>query len=306
MKFLIRLFYLPMFLIVGNGIAIYIVQSGLSKGWLFVLVSAFIALAFVLERAVPYDAAFNESQGDRVRDFFHALVNETFNVLGVLSVPLVASFISLPSIWPHTLPLWQQLLIAILIADVGITLAHFASHRIHTLWRLHAVHHSVKRMYGFNGLMKHPLHQFIETLAGVTPLLLMGVSQDVLSLLGDGTIVFTNGRHVGTGANPTPGMTDITALMGGSVTALAPGEIDDAQLEAWEYLLAINVVHRFHHLKTAEEGDVNFGLFTNLTDFCLSTAYYDRRRIIRTDDLGIGDQPDYPSGYLSQLIQPFR
>ena len=253
MKFLIRLFYLPMFLIVGNGIAIYIVQSGLSKGWLFVLVSAFIALAFVLERAVPYAAAFNESQGDRVRAFFHALVNETFNVLGVLSVPLVASFISLPSIWPHTLPLWQQLLIAILIADVGITLAHFASHRIHTLWRLHAVHHSVKRMYGFNGLMKHPL----PVVAVVLQLLL---------------------QH--------------------SNVAYFTGPL--------KYLLAINVVHRFHHLKTAEEGDVNFGLFTNLTDFCLSTAYYDRRRIIRTDDLGIGDQPDYPSGYLSQLIQPFR
>jgi sterol desaturase/sphingolipid hydroxylase (fatty acid hydroxylase superfamily) len=278
MKFLIRLFYLPMFLIVGNGIAIYIVQSGLSKGWLFVLVSAFIALAFVLERAVPYDAAFNESQGDRVRDFFHALVNETFNVLGVLSVPLVASFISLPSIWPHTLPLWQQLLIAILIADVGITLAHFASHRIHTLWRLHAVHHSVKRMYGFNGLMKHPLHQFIETLAGVTPLLLMGVSQDVLSLLIVAVV--------------------LQLLLQHSNVAYFTGPL--------KYLLAINVVHRFHHLKTAEEGDVNFGLFTNLTDFCLSTAYYDRRRIIRTDDLGIGDQPDYPSGYLSQLIQPFR
>jgi len=213
-----------------------------------------------------------------VRDFFHALVNETFNVLGVLSVPLVASFISLPSIWPHTLPLWQQLLIAILIADVGITLAHFASHRIHTLWRLHAVHHSVKRMYGFNGLMKHPLHQFIETLAGVTPLLLMGVSQDVLSLLIVAVV--------------------LQLLLQHSNVAYFTGPL--------KYLLAINVVHRFHHLKTAEEGDVNFGLFTNLTDFCLSTAYYDRRRIIRTDDLGIGDQPDYPSGYLSQLIQPFR
>jgi sterol desaturase/sphingolipid hydroxylase (fatty acid hydroxylase superfamily) len=278
MKFLIRFIYLPLFLIVGNGIAISIVQSGQSKGWLFLLVSAFIALAFVLERAVPYDAAFNESQGDRVRDFYHALVNETANVMGVLSVPLVASFISLPSIWPHALPLWQQLLIAIMIADAGITLAHYASHRIQLLWRLHAVHHSVKRMYGFNGLMKHPLHQFIETLAGVSPLLLMGISQDVLSLLIVAVV--------------------LQLLLQHSNVAYFTGPL--------KYLLAVNVVHRFHHLKTAEEGDVNFGLFTSLTDYLLGTVHYDKNRTIGANDLGIGDQPDYPVGYLSQLIQPFR
>ena len=62
-------------------------------------------------------------------------------------------------------------------------MAHYASHRHNALWQLHAVHHSVKRMYGFNGLMKHPLHQTVETLAGTTPLLLMGAPQEVLMLL---------------------------------------------------------------------------------------------------------------------------
>lgn len=277
-KFLVRLFYLPTFLIVGNGLAIFVVQSGYSKGWLFLLVMSFIALAFLLERLVPYDAAFNESYGDRTRDFYHFIVNETANVAGVLSVPLLAAFISLPSIWPHSLPLWQQLVLAILIADVGITLAHFASHRIDALWRLHAVHHSVKRMYGFNGLMKHPLHQFIETVAGTTPLLLMGVSPEVFSLLIVAVI--------------------LQLLLQHSNVAYFSGPL--------KYLLAINVVHRFHHLKTAEEGDVNFGLFTSLTDFFLGTAYYDKRRVIASDDLGIGDQPNYPKSYLSQLLQPFR
>jgi len=73
-----------------------------------------------------------------------------------------------------------------------------------------------------------------------------------------------------------------------------------------KYILAINVVHRFHHLKTAEEGDVNFGLFTSLTDYFLGTVYYDAKRVFRSDDLGIGDQPDYPTQYLHQLIHPFR
>ena len=278
LKFLVRLVYLPLFLIGGNGIAIYVVTMGYSKFWLLVVAFAFIVLAFLLERAVPYDAAFNKSHGDRVRDFLHFLVNEASNVLGVASVPIVASFVALPAVWPDSLPLWQQLLLAIFIADIGITLAHFASHRIGVLWRLHAVHHSVKRMYGFNGLMKHPLHQFIETIAGTTPLLLMGISQDVLALFVVAVV--------------------LQLLLQHSNVAYFAGP--------FKYLLAINVVHRFHHLKTAEEGDVNFGLFTVLTDWFLGTYFYDKKRVIGAGDLGIGDQPDFPVGYLKELVIPFQ
>lgn len=70
------------------------------------------------------------------------------------------------------------------MADLGITLAHYVSHRAEWLWRLHAVHHSVERMYGFNGLMKHPLHQAIETAAGTAPLVVVGMPLDVGALLG--------------------------------------------------------------------------------------------------------------------------
>jgi sterol desaturase/sphingolipid hydroxylase (fatty acid hydroxylase superfamily) len=278
LKFLVRLLYLPLFLIGGNGIAIYVVTVGYSKFWLLVVAFAFIVLAFLLERAAPYDFAFNKSYGDRVRDFLHFLVNEASNVLGIASVPIAASFIALPSVWPDSLPLWQQLLLAIFIADIGITLAHFASHRIGVLWRLHAVHHSVKRMYGFNGLMKHPLHQFIETVAGTTPLLLMGILQDVLALFVVAVV--------------------LQLLLQHSNVAYFTGPL--------KYLLAINVVHRFHHLKTAEEGDVNFGLFTTLTDWLIGTHFYDKTRTIGDGDLGIGDQPDYPVGYLKELVMPFR
>jgi len=120
------------------------------------LVLAFIAIAFLLEHIVPFDTAFNKSYGDRARDFYHALINEASNVLGIMLVPVLAGFITISSIWPTDLPLWVQLVLAIFIADIGITLVHYASHRIDVLWRLHAVHHSIKRMYGFNGLMKHP------------------------------------------------------------------------------------------------------------------------------------------------------
>lgn len=276
--FLIRLLYLPLFLIVGNGIAIHLVEQGYSKLWLIALTAIFIGLAFLLEKLAPYDTVFNKSQGDGNRDASHALVNESLSVIGVISIPMIAGFFSIPSIWPTTSPLWLQLLMAVLIADVGITLVHYASHKIEALWRLHAIHHSVKRMYGFNGLMKHPLHQLIETMAGATPLLLMGAPQEVFMLLVVAVV--------------------LQLLLQHSNVAYFTGPL--------KYLLAVNVVHRFHHLNTAEEGDVNFGLFTTLIDNLLGTAYFDKNRIIKSEDLGIAGQPDYPVNYVEQIAQPFR
>lgn len=277
MQYFIRLIYLPLFLIVGNGLAIYLVQSGYPTFYLFALLAFFIGLSFLLEYLAPYDSAFNQPQGDVKRDVIHALVNESLSVLGILSVPVIASFIVLPPIWPVHFPLWLQVVIAILIADVGITLAHYASHRINVLWRLHALHHSVKRMYGLNGLMKHPLHQSIETLAGTSPLLLLGVPQQVLILLVVAVV--------------------LQLLLQHSNVAYFSGPL--------KKILAINIVHRFHHLGTAKEGDVNFGLFTSLTDRLLGTCYFDEDRTIGTEDIGISTQPNYPIAYLSQLTEPF-
>lgn len=278
LSFLVRLLYLPFFLLVGNGLAIFVVQRGYSEGWLIALLVTFIALAFTGERLAPYDSAFNHSQGDRSRDFTHALVNESLSVMGVLSIPLIAHLIVLPAYWPTAWPLWQQLLMAILIADVGITLVHYASHRIDLLWRLHSVHHSVKRMYGFNGLMKHPLHQTLETLAGSVPLLLLGVPQQVLMLLVVAVV--------------------LQLLLQHSNVAYFTGPL--------KRVLAVNVVHRFHHLNTAAEGDVNFGLFTTFTDYLLGTVYFDKDRTFRSADLGISDQPNYPADYFSQMVEPFK
>ena len=91
------------------------------------------------------------------------------------TIPLLANWLPGTGLWPDHWPLALQLLLAIALADLGITLVHYASHRSPLLWRLHAVHHSVTRLYGFNGLMKHPLHQLLETLGGTLPLLLLGL-----------------------------------------------------------------------------------------------------------------------------------
>ena len=274
----LRLVFVPVLysLAVLGGIAAH------SGGWGFAVLPALLATAvvasMVVERLIPYQADWNRDHEDASRDVVHALVNESLLVLSVLAIPALTVVLGDHAPWPRHWNFAVQVVIALLFLDFGITVLHMVSHRVGWLWRLHAVHHSVKRMYGFNGLMKHPLHQVLETAAGAMPLVLLGVPRDVAA---------TAGLFVA-----------VQLLLQHSNARYRVGPL--------RYLLSFNEGHRFHHLQRAGEGDVNFGLFTLLWDHLLGTFGYDPERTFASTDIGIEDWPNYPNRYLPQLRQPFR
>ncbi len=275
---LVRYGYCPALLLGVNGAALWLVSADALK-WLLLLLAGTIAISFAAERVSPYEPTWNRSLGDGRRDTLHAIVNEAANFGTLLLLPVLTSLLAFDGIWPRESPFVLQVLLAIVVVDVGITLAHYATHRLDLLWRFHAVHHSVKRMYGFNGLMKHPFHQAIETVAGTTPLIVMGLPASVALAL-----VFCV-----------------------AVQLLLQHSNVDYSVGRLRYLLAINEIHRFHHQKAPELGDVNFGLFTTVVDHLLGTFHYEKRTPrFSSDELGIGAEPDYPVRYLPQLLEPFR
>jgi len=80
----------------------------------------------------------------------------------------------------------------------------------------------------------------------------------------------------------------------------------DYRIGPLKHLLALNEGHRFHHLKWAGVGDVNFGLFTLVWDHLLGTHSYDPHRRFTSDQLGMAAKPRYPHRYLNQLAEPFK
>lgn len=274
----LKIIYAPVMLLGFNGVAIGLLASGRSPIWLLPLVLAAIVTSFLVERLIPYEAAWNSDHKDTRRDLVYGIAYEGSVYLSVAAIPLLTLLSPAPGFWPSDWPLWGQVLFAILVADLGITLCHFASHRIEWLWRFHAPHHSVTRMYGFNGLIKHPVHQLLETVAGTTPLVAIGMPIDVGLLLGFAITVQLLLQHSNA----------------------------DMRIGPLRHILALAPLHRFHHQKWAGIGDVNFGLFTNIWDHLLGTAAYQPNTRFSSADLGIGKQPDYPVGYLGQLAAPFR
>ncbi|NVZ52953.1 sterol desaturase family protein [Pseudomonas sp. B6002] len=271
MKTCVSWIYAPLFLLGFIGLGLY------WPGWLVLIFVAAVAVSFLAEQWLPYEPQWNRSLGDRRRDTLHALVNESLNALGLLILPGLTALLAFDGIWPRGWALWEQLLLAIVLADAGITLMHYASHRIAALWRLHAVHHSVERLYGFNGLMKHPLHQMLEATAGLLPLILMGIPLAVAQLL----------------------------ALAIALQLLLQHSNVDMRLGPLRWVFAWAPVHRFHHMKYGRAGDVNFGLFFNLWDWLLGTAFYREGYRMGPGDLGIGSRPDFPVAYGAQLRDPF-
>ncbi|MBK5528062.1 sterol desaturase family protein [Pseudomonas sp. TH06] len=275
MKRLMAGLYAPLFW--GGFIGLGLWLADVSTLWLLPLFVAALAVSFIAEWAMPYEVRWNRPAGDRRRDILHALVNEALSALGLLALPGLVAMLAIDGVWPRGWPLWLQLGLAIVIADAGISLMHYASHRVSWLWRLHAVHHSVERLYGFNGLMKHPLHQLLEASAGLLPLLVLGIPLQVATLLAFAIAIQLLLQHSNV----------------------------DMRLGFLRWIFAWAPLHRFHHMKYGRAGDVNFGLFFTVWDWLLGTVFYTEDYRIGQDDLGIGSRPDFPRDYVAQLVDPF-
>ncbi|WP_085693933.1 MULTISPECIES: sterol desaturase family protein [unclassified Pseudomonas] len=275
MRLILAWCYAPLFFVGFIGAAVWL--AGGSAGWLLLLFVLALAVSFAAERALPYEPDWNRPIGDRRRDLLHASVNEALNALGLLALPGLAALLAVDGLWPRAWPLWLQLGLAVLVADVGMSLMHYASHRVRWLWRLHAVHHSVERLYGFNGLMKHPLHQTLEATAGLLPLLVLGIPAEVAVLLAFAIAIQLLLQHSNV----------------------------DMRLGPLRHVFAWAPLHRFHHMKYGRAGDVNFGLFFTVWDRLLGTAFHTQDYRIGAGDLGIGSRPDFPRDYVAQLLDPF-
>jgi sterol desaturase/sphingolipid hydroxylase (fatty acid hydroxylase superfamily) len=279
---LIRLFarylYVPTMLLGVNGLAVYLVAAGYSLSWIALPLVATIGLSLLMERVLPYEPAWNESHADTGKDVAHGVVYELNNVIAFLLLPVVTLLVPWRGIWPTGLPIAVQLLIAITVADCCMTLIHYVSHRVGFLWRLHAVHHGVQRLYGFNGFVRHPLHQSLDLAVGTVPLVLAGLPLPVATLLG----------------------------LAISVQLLLQHSNVDFALGPFRYVLSIGAAHRLHHANWQGQGDVNFGLFFTLWDRLLGTLRLESERAPIAGDVGIGDRPDFPQRYVTQLVLPFK
>ncbi len=177
-------------------------------------------------------------------------------------------------LWPHGWPIWIQALLMILVVDLLRYWLHRAAHENETLWRLHAVHHSVEQLYWLNTGRFHPLEKALQMSLDSLPFLLMGVDARVLALY---YIAYaTNGffQH--------------------SNIRLRYGVLN--------YIVGSAETHRWHHSRVPAEANANYGNTVIIWDLLFGTWYLPSGRDIEL--LGLQDRA-YPKSFLTLLRAPF-
>jgi sterol desaturase/sphingolipid hydroxylase (fatty acid hydroxylase superfamily) len=272
-----RFGYVPTMIVGLNVLAVFLVASGYSFLWICFLFGVAVALSLLTEWILPYEQSWNHAHADSGKDVAHGVIYQIANITAILLLPLVTMLVPSRSLWPSNLPLGIQLLIAIIIADFSMTMVHYWSHRLSWLWRLHAVHHGVHRLYSFNGLVRHPLHQMLDLAVGTMPLVLVGLPVEVAVLLAFAISVQLLVQHCNI----------------------------DYSLGPFQKFLAVGPVHRLHHVNWTGQGDVNFGLFFTFWDSLLGTLKLGSERAPSVGDIGIQDHRHFPQHYMTQLVLPF-
>lgn len=270
----------------GNlGAALVGLRAGVSPALLVVALTGSAALAaFLLERLLPYRAAWGRSRGDVTVDLVFNLLSAGSAELarplaaflcGALAHRLALSLGASP--WPTRWPLLAQLPLALVLGELGVYWVHRIQHGGGLLWRLHAIHHSVPRMYWLNNGRNHPLDVLLSVTLLLLPLTLLGAGADVLALVSIFSTTHSFFQHSNI----------------------------DLRLGPLNWILSAAEVHRFHHSRVLAESNANYGQNLLVWDLCFGTRRVPRDRP-PPEDVGLHGAAPFPTGILGQLAAPFE
>ena len=176
--------------------------------------------------------------------------------------------------WVGGLPFFAELFLVLLVADLVQYWTHRAYHEIPLLWRLHAVHHSVKSMDWLAGSRQHILELLITRTLVLAPIYVFGFSKEVI----DAYIVIVGFQAVFNHANVS------------------------VRLGPLRYVIVTPNFHHWHHSQDKEALDRNYAAHFAFLDYAFGTAVKSDREWPEA----YGVLGDYvPDGYLKQLAFPF-
>ncbi|MBL0727024.1 sterol desaturase family protein [Piscinibacter sp. HJYY11] len=176
--------------------------------------------------------------------------------------------------WVSGLNFWVALFLIILVADLVQYWTHRAYHEVPLLWRLHAVHHSVKSMDWLAGSRQHILELLITRTLVLAPIYVLGFSKQVI----DAYIIVVGFQAVFNHANVS------------------------VRLGPLRYLIVTPNFHHWHHSQDDEAIDKNYAAHFAFLDHLFGTAVKSDREW----PAQYGVVGDYvPNGFWKQVKFPF-
>lgn len=234
---------------------------------------------YVLERVRPHEEAWCESDGQVIPDLAHTMftkISVQVLVVSLTNLGIAHEFGDKPgsSFWPNHWPMFLQVTLGVVVAEFGLYWAHRLAHEWMFLWRFHAVHHSVKKLWFFNTGRFHFIDTIKSMVFAVPLIVLMGAPGEVV-------------------------------VWGSAITAFI-GILTHCNIRmrfGWlNYIFNTPGLHRWHHSMDLREGNKNYGENLVLWDLLFGTFYDDATRRPPRD---IGIKEAMPKGFFGQLAAPF-
>jgi sterol desaturase/sphingolipid hydroxylase (fatty acid hydroxylase superfamily) len=251
-----------------------------------ILLPQFAALAMiaVLEHVYPYHQRWRRPEHDVRVDATHSI---TLAILIALVTPFVLSAGVLvwgafsryvgSALWPTEWPLLIQIALALIVAELPGYWVHRWEHEWQGLWRFHATHHSAPRLYWLNAGRFHPIDTLMTFVPSFFLLALLGCNEKILAYF-----------------------TLISAIHGAFQHANL-----QLRLGMLNYFFSMAELHRWHHSKTVEEANHNYGQTISIWDTVFGTRFLPADRS-PPKEIGIADLPKFPMTWWAQILSPFR
>lgn len=238
---------------------------------------------FFLERFMPHEKKWQQSDGQLFADLAHTVLSKGVvqalvafaGVFGLttLITPLTDEGYG---IWPRDWPLAAQVVLGLVTAEFGLYWAHRMGHEFHPLWRFHAVHHSVTKLWVVNTGRFHFIDSLTSIVLGTGVLIALGAPLEVVLWL-----------------------SAVTAYIG----VLTHCNVEMNFIRPVSYIFNTPELHRWHHSKKLREGNKNYGENLVLWDQIFGTFFIDTPR---RPPANIGITQQMPDSFWAQLIWPFR
>lgn len=266
--------------IFGGGIAALVAAVGSGVPYWRIgppVVVATAVAVVLLERWLPHARAWTLDHGDTRTDIAHYVSNVAVNQAASAAYVLVYAAVGGGlRLWPTEAPFWLQFLLGTAIIDLGLYTVHRSSHVVGWLWKLHAIHHTSRRIYWLNGQRRHLVHELLEGTPGLLVLGALGGPPSVVACAFAAVTMHLMFQH-------------------GNIAYRAG---------ALRYVFAVAALHRWHHQRRYHDVQGNYGAIFSVWDQLFGTALHEKKGEAPLD-VGMDDEPTLPADWLGQMRWPF-
>lgn len=249
---------------------------GFNATYLFLIISL-----LVLERYMPHEKQWQNYDGQIFADIAHTLSSKgtVQGILifgGVIGLTEYITPVTEPGygVWPREWHMFFQVVLGLVAAEFGLYWAHRLAHEWMFMWRFHAIHHSVTRLWTVNTGRFHFVDSVISIALGISILLILGAPLEVVKW-----------------------QAAITAFIGLLTHC-------NVNMRFGPLSWAFNTpgLHRWHHSRNLEEGNKNYSENVMIWDQIFGTFYNPEGR---RPPANIGIHEYMPVKFVHQLIWPF-